>query len=191
MLLSDLEEIGKTPKILADCGIRFLIVEPLPSTKIDGACFWLNDKSPVVVVSLRFDRIDAFWHTLIHELDHVKNRDGLKRGIPIIDSELVAQKLRRKEDRPKEEERADAFATNFLVPQNDLGDFVATIRPLYSKKRIQLFAKRMGVHPGIVVGQLQYRGEISYAHNREMLEKVRDTATQSALTDGWGYSNPI
>lgn len=44
----------------------------------------------------------------------------------------------------------------------------------------------MQVHPGIVVGQLQRRDEISYAYNREMLVKVRQVITNSALTDGWG-----
>ncbi|GAJ11038.1 unnamed protein product, partial [marine sediment metagenome] len=44
--------------------------------------------------------------------------------------------------------------------------------------------------PGIVVGQLQHRREISYAHNRDMLVKIRRTITESALTDGWGNSLP-
>jgi HTH-type transcriptional regulator/antitoxin HigA len=44
------------------------------------------------------------------------------------------------------------------------------------------------VHPGIVVGQLQFRGEITYAHSRDMLAGVRSTITQSALTDGWGHT---
>jgi HTH-type transcriptional regulator/antitoxin HigA len=64
------------------------------------------------------------------------------------------------------------------------------LRPLYSKHRIQDFAARVKVHPGIVVGQLQHRGEISFAHSREMLTKVRHIITASTLTDGWGFMPP-
>jgi len=60
-LLSAPVEARKVPRILAEHGIRFLIVESLPSAKIDGVCFWLNDVSPVVALSMRFDRIDNFW----------------------------------------------------------------------------------------------------------------------------------
>ena len=42
------EEARKVPRILAESGIRFVIVESLPSAKIDGVCFWLNEKSPVI-----------------------------------------------------------------------------------------------------------------------------------------------
>src|ERR1700722_5110775 len=44
----------KVPRILFDCGIRFVIVEALTGSKIDGVCFWLNDKSPVIGMTLRF-----------------------------------------------------------------------------------------------------------------------------------------
>ncbi len=49
-----------------------------------------------------------------------------------------------------------------------------------------------GVHPGIVVGQLQHasRGELKYSQHRDMLAKVRDIVTTTALTDGWGHSLP-
>jgi HTH-type transcriptional regulator/antitoxin HigA len=46
----------------------------------------------------------------------------------------------------------------------------------------------MGVHPGVVVGQLQHRGELEYRHNRDMLVNVRDHLIGVALTDGWGQA---
>ncbi|MBI2908682.1 MAG: HigA family addiction module antidote protein [Chloroflexi bacterium] len=175
--------IAHVPNVLAEAGIRFLVVEPLPRTGIDGACFWLDRRSPVLVVSLRFDRIDYFWHTLMHEIAHVKNGDG---ATPALDIDLVGQKARHSDTKSEPERRADEFAAQALVPQDSLEDFIDRTRPLYSKARIEVFAKKVGVHPGIVVGQLQYRAEISYAYNREMLVKVRDAITRSALTDGWG-----
>jgi HTH-type transcriptional regulator/antitoxin HigA len=49
------------------------------------------------------------------------------------------------------------------------------------------FAHRIKIHPAIIVGQLQHRGEIGYHANREMLLKIRESIIQAALTDGWGY----
>ena len=69
-----------------------------------------------------------------------------------------------------------------------LDDFVIRVSPLYSKARINQFANRIKIHPGIIVGQLQHRGEISYASHRHALAKVRDVVTSTALTDGWGHT---
>lgn len=187
-LLAEPQDIRQVPGVLAEHGIRLLIVEPLPQTRIDGACFWLNSRSPVVVLSLRYDRIDWFWHTLLHELGHVQNKDGLdNKNIP-FDADLVGEGGQSKDEKPEFEKAADRFAVEFLIPQGKLDDFVERTRPMYSKNRIISFATLMGVHPGIVVGQLQYRGEISYGYHRDMLVKVRHIITEGALTDGWGRS---
>ena len=182
-LLAHPEEIRKVPSILREAGVRFMVVEKLPKTKIDGACLWLNKMSPLVVLTLRYDRIDWFWHTLLHELEHVKQRDRA-----VVDSEI--DKALTEDDRPEEEQRADHAATSFLVPPDELQDFMLRVRPFFSKTKIRGFAGRIGVHPGLVVGQLQHRGQISYAHNREMLVKVRACITTTALTDGWGDVAP-
>jgi len=184
-LAANPEDVRRIPKILAEAGIRFLILEHLPKTRIDGACLWLNRQSPVIVVSLRYDRIDFFWHTLGHELGHVYQGDGLS-----LDIDLVGAEISGKDERTDKEQEADRFATELLVSPDDMSDFVARVRPLYSKKRIQGFAARIGVHPGIVVGQLQHRNEVSYSHSREMLVKVRHLIVGAALTDGWGHTPP-
>ena len=45
-LLNSVEAARKVPRILAESGIRFAIVESLPSSRIDGVCFWLDENSP-------------------------------------------------------------------------------------------------------------------------------------------------
>jgi len=188
-LMSHAEEVRHVPRILADSGIRFLVVEHLPQTRIDGATFWLDSQSPVIVLSLRYDRLDWFWHTLLHEMDHVRKRHGLDDDLP-IDIALVGEDAASFEDRPEREKEADRFAANFSLSRADLDNFIARIRPLYSRERIKGFAMRMGVHPALVVGQLQFRKEILYSHSRDLLAKVRHLVTASALTDGWGQSLP-
>lgn len=188
-LLHSTSEIRNIPKILAEAGIRFVIIEQLSPSGIDGVTLWLNETSPVIALSLRLDRIDGFWFTLAHELGHVKRRDGLRRK-PILDIHIVSdggEKLEKHEI----EDQVNSFATGFLVPQSELNNFILRIRPLYGKQKIINFAKTMGVHPGIVVGQLQFRGEIDWSVHRKLLDKVRHIITQSALTDGWGQILPI
>ena len=81
------------------------------------------------------------------------------------------------------EQRADNFAENFLVEKAEMDKFIGRVRPLYSKQKIKNFATRIGVHPAIVLGQLQHSKEVNWSHSREMLVKVRDILISSALTD--------
>ncbi len=188
-LLFNVEDIRHIPKILADAGIRLLIVQPLPSSKIDGLTFWLDNDSPVIVLSLRFDRIDSFWHTLLHELSHVKNREG--QDTPIIDVDLLSEDAP-KTDRPEIEKRADRDAAAFSIPSNKLDSFIMRAHPTYSEAKIMGFAALNQVHPGIAVGQLHHRfietGKgFPFTHHRKFLVKVKQIVTDSTLTDGYGY----
>lgn len=179
-LLPAPEEIKRVPQILNEGGVRFVIVEFLPGAKIDGAAFWIDGK-PVIAMSLRFDRIDNFWFVLRHEIEHILKRDGQLR----LDIELT-ERLQRKETLPAEEVRANEAASEFLVPKKELDSFIKRVRPVYSERRVILFAKSVGVHPGLVVGRLQFRDELPYSHFHKYLVKIREIITQAALTDGWG-----
>lgn len=189
-LLHTPEETKRVPKILAEAGIRLVIIEHLPRTRIDGACLWLDQKSAVVVLSLRYDRIDHFWHTLFHELGHLKNKHGLKEHQP-FDIDIFGETAPSLESRSDVERLVDNFAAHTLISRAELEHFIARVRPLYSKEKIRGFAARLKVHPGIVVGQLQHRGEIDWRHSRDMLAKVRHFVVSAALTDGWGNAVPI
>ena len=177
----------EVPRILAEGGVRFMVVEHLAGSKIDGVCLWLDAHRPVIALSLRYDRIDSFWFALAHECAHVSRSDGLNTPIT-IDVDLVGDGAVLTRDKPEAEREADLFAESFLIPQHEMNGFIARVKPLYSKENIRGFAARMQIHPGIVVGQLAFRGQIGWSHSREMLEKVRDTVTDAALTDGWGHS---
>lgn len=187
LLSQDADEIRHIPKILAEAGIRLIIIEPVPGSKIDGVALWLDRNSPVIVLSLRFDRIDSFWHTLLHELAHVRNRDGL--DFPIIDEDMFGDVA---EDRPEIERHADHFASHFFIPEGKLEHFIARVHPLYSDVKIQGFAARWQVHAGIVVGQLHHKHRLTgkgipFSHQRKFLEGIREIVTGSALTDGYGH----
>lgn len=175
------KDLREVPRILSGAGIKFVIVQPLSGNRIDGACFWAND-SPVIAMSLRYDRIDSFWFVLMHELGH------LARGIETLDTDLDAAKS--DAEKPFTEREADAFAMEQLVPRRDMERFIAESQSRYSDRDIVAFAESIGVHPGIVVGQLHHRQELSFSSYRDMLEPVREVVTAAAVTDGWGAVVP-
>ena len=175
------EETRHVARILDECGVRFVVVEPIAGTKIDGACFWLADDKPVVAMTLRLDRIDNFWFVLRHELEHVLQRHGRDRGY-ILDQEIESDSI----DKITEEEKvANAAATDFSVDQAEMLGFVARVAPFFKEERVLLFAQRLNIHPGLVVGQLQRRLR-RYDLFRKHQAKVRSFVTSSARTDGWG-----
>lgn len=185
-LLRNRAEVRQVPKVLAEGGIRLVIVEPLAGTRIDGVAVWLSPSEPVIGLSIRYDRIDSFWFALAHELGHIVAGDG--KNYPIVDLDLVGDSAVKSTDKPPQEQAADAFASDFLIPTLEMSGFIARVKPLYSKERIKGFAARLGIHPGIVVGQLSFMGQIGFWHSREMLEKVRHIIRSTALVDGWNQA---
>lgn len=172
------DEIRNVSTILAKAGVRFVIVEHLSGSKMDGACFWIGN-SPVIALSLRYDRVDNFWFNLFHEIDHILHGEGKDGAI----YEVIEQDA---EDLPPNEVRANTAAADYCIPRNELDGFIARVSPMFSAKSITGFARRLNVHPGMVVGQLQGRKLIPYSHHRKMLEKIRNVVTSSVLTDGFG-----
>jgi HTH-type transcriptional regulator/antitoxin HigA len=184
LLLHESAEIRHIPKILAEAGIRFVIVEAMPGSKIDGATFWLDDE-PVIAMSLLRDRIDNFWFTLIHELSHVEHGEGKETAI--IDIDLMSADTGTA-NRPPFELRADKDAAEFCIPADTLQSFILRTDPYFLEAKILGFAALNKVHAGIVVGQLQHRGRVPYRNHRKFLVKVREIITEPAFTDGYGYT---
>jgi HTH-type transcriptional regulator/antitoxin HigA len=114
----------------------------------------------------------------------VKYKNGLTSDI--VDFDLVGDEADASVAKPEAELKADEFASGFSIPRSELDGFIARVRPLFSKTRIQAFAAKLNVHPGLVVGQLQHRRMIPFSHSREMLARIRPILTEVALTDGFG-----
>lgn len=175
------EEIRRVPSVLADYGIRFVVVKHLQSTKTDGAALWLDQeqsKHPVIVLSLRYGRIDSFWHNLCHELSHITHRDAFSIDVDLADAKAG-------EAADEIEERANEEAASMLIPQDELERFILRKRPYFSSKSIIQFANRIKMHPGVIVGQLQYRKAIKYTHSHGMLVQIRENVLETSVSDGW------
>jgi HTH-type transcriptional regulator/antitoxin HigA len=183
-LMSAPEETRHAARILADCGVRFVIVESLPGAKIDGVCLWLDSKSPVIGMSLQRDYIDNFWFGLRHEIEHVLRGHGKKE-------ECIDEQFQPKDqDVSEEEKQANQAAAEFCVPQAELEDFIARVQPYFSEQRVLLFAQKRRLHPGIVVGQLQNKLD-RWDFLKKHQAKIRHFVTSAATTDGWGTCVPV
>ncbi len=187
-LLSSPEEARKVPRILAECGIRYVIVETLSSAKIDGVCFWLNDKSPVIGMSLRHDRIDNFWFVLRHEMEHVLRNHG--RKTIMLDVELEGEQAGIGKNISEEERLANEAATDFCIPRERMDSFIARKSPFFYERDILGLANTLQIHPGLIAGQLQYRTG-RYDRFRQHLVKIRSAVAPSAMVDGWGDVAPV
>ncbi|QEE38187.1 MULTISPECIES: XRE family transcriptional regulator [unclassified Methylobacterium] len=187
-LVRSAEGVADVPRILAQSGVRFVLVESLPSAKIDGVCFWLGGKTPVIGMSLRFDRIDNFWFVLRHEIEHVLQGHGMVSAI--IDSELEKDKAGTGEDLTDEERVANTAAQEFCVPSAMMDAFIARKAPFFTERDLIGFAKVLKVHPGLVAGQLQ-RKTGRYDRFRNHLTAVRELISPNAMKDGWGDVAPI
>jgi HTH-type transcriptional regulator/antitoxin HigA len=182
-LKTEPEEIRHIPKILAECGVRLIVVEPIPGSKIDGVCFWLkSDTAPVIGLSLKGDLIDRFWFTLWHEIEHVLRGDG-KGGI-IVDE--FDDNICQIDDAEK---AANEGAANRCVPTKAMNDFMARHSPMFSEKNMLGFAKIMKRHPGIVAGQIQRRTS-RWDLFKKHQPRVRHIIIETALTDGYGRNGP-
>ncbi len=154
------EMIAKIPKILKDLGIYFIIVPHLNKTYLDGATFYV-DNNPVIALTLRYNRIDSFWFTLMHEIGHIF---AGHKGIYLDD-------LTHLEDN-KQELEANKLAKDWLISPNSFTEFIKKNNPKFSGKVITNFAKIQQIHPGIILGRLQYEGLVDYKNLRKYLVKV-------------------
>jgi HTH-type transcriptional regulator/antitoxin HigA len=187
-LLKEPEDASRVPRILADCGVRFVVVEGLPGGKIDGVCFWLEDGTvPVVGMSMRFDRIDNFWFVLRHELEHVLQRHGV--DAVMLDTDLASEASGDDSDLPVEEQIANAAASDFCVSKAKMDSWFARKSPFFSENDLIGFAKTQNVHPGIVAGQLRHRTK-KYTLFSTFIAKIRHVVVTSAVVDGWGETYP-
>jgi len=130
---------------LQDFGIRLVIEQHLPQTHLDGAAFLLPDGSPIIGMTLRFDRIDNYWFVLLHELVHIIKHLHKDRIESIFDDlDVEAGDI---------EQEADKQAGEILVPEDKWENALA--RYVQSKESIIAFANELNINPAIVAGKIQ------------------------------------
>lgn len=134
-------------ELLNKNGIALIIEPHLPKTLLDGGSMLSDTGNPVIGLTIRHDRIDNFWYTLIHELSHVSKH--LKNPEEVFIDDIYAEDA----NDPKEKE-ADKMTRETFIPRS-----VWTRSDAYLKrneKSIIKLAKDLEIHPAIVAGRLRW-----------------------------------
>jgi len=127
-------------------GIHFVVEPHLKGTYLDGAVMRLSDGSPLIALTLRYDRLDNFWFTLCHELAHLAlhlNQD---------DWELFFDDLECMEQNSVEKE-ADTWARDVLIPAEQWKSSGLTGK--CSATAVITFAEQQRIHSAIPAGRIR------------------------------------
>lgn len=139
-------------EFLARHGIAMVVVPHLPRTYLDGAALRLEDGTPVIGLTLRYDRIDNFWFCLLHELAHV-GRHMDSDGEEFFVDDLTLRPVDGARDDPKEVQ-ADEWAEEALIPKATWETSIARLNP--APMAVLSLANALQVHPAIVAGRVRH-----------------------------------
>lgn len=138
--------------ILAQTGVVLVLLPHIGGSFLHGVTFTEGSKY-VVGLTVRGKDADKFWFSLFHELGHI----------------LLGHVGRSEGTTEGDEEDADTFARDTLLPPDEYRDFVQTGD--FSKQSVVRFSRFVGLTPGIVVGRLQKEKLIPYSYFNDL--KIR------------------
>jgi HTH-type transcriptional regulator / antitoxin HigA len=146
-----------------------LVIEPhFSKTYLDGATILIDKNNPIIGLTLRHDRIDNFWFTLMHEVAHIALH--YDQDISIFYDELEDIKGL---DIGSKEKEADNLASEALVPSSKWEISPAKLIP--NSIAASSLAKELGVHIAIIAGKIRYEGGKWFYLNKIIgKEKVRN-----------------
>ena len=139
-------------EFLAKHGIALVAVRHLSRTYLDGAALKLADGTPVVGLTLRYDRIDSFWFCLLHELAHLGRHMDSDSDAVFVD-DLTLRETEGSRRNPKEAQ-ADQWAEEALVPNAIWQTSEARRNP--TPMAVVSLSRALQVHPAIVAGKIRH-----------------------------------
>ena len=150
---------GRLRESCASAGVAVVYVPEVKGCRASGVTRWLSPGKALIQLSDRYKTEDHFWFTFFHEAGHIllhgKKQVFLEGGGSGTD----------------EEQEADRFARDQLIPPALYSELLGAARPLITDEIVKAFAEKIGVSPGIVVGRLQHDKVLSYGALRDL--KVR------------------
>lgn len=111
----------------------------------------------MLMLSLRFRSNDHLWFSFFHEAAHILLH---RKRLMFLEFDKNAGQ--------REEVEANRFAADVLIPPQAARELFAMPK---SKSEVEVFADRLGIAPGIVVGRIQHEGLLPHTHLNDL--KVR------------------
>jgi len=134
-------------EFLAKRGIIVIVEPKLPKTMLDGVALLTEKGQAVIGLTLRYDRLDAFWFTLVHEVIHVW------RHLSSPDEAFI-DRIERTESDDQREKEANRMTREALIPRGIWRRSKAFLSP--SREAIEGLAQQLGISPAVVVGRLHF-----------------------------------
>lgn len=140
--------IPRLQELCAACGVAVAIVRTPNGCPASGATRFLSPSKALLMLSFRYLSDDQFWFSFFHEAGHL-----LLHG----DEGFFLEGNH--EPATRQEEEANHFAENILIPPEFRESMLRL--PLNGREVIR-FAHRVGVSPGVIVGQLQFHERFTH-----------------------------
>ncbi len=146
-------------RLLAGAGVALVMTPELSDLRLSGAARWLRNDKALIQLSLRYKTDDQLWFSLYHEAGHLLTA----RRKDFIDEES---------DTPQddEEQAADEFARNALIPLAEYERFVACGD--FGRRAVRDAAKTLEIAPGILVGRLQRDKHLSPSELNDLKKQL-------------------
>jgi HTH-type transcriptional regulator/antitoxin HigA len=133
-------------EFLAMKGITLVVERELSGMKLDGAVIRDDDGTPIIGLTLRYDRIDNFWFTLMHELAHLQKHFGTQAVAYVDDISNV-------DSTDQREREADALASESLIPRSVWSRSDAA--RLRTSAAVEALATELRISPAIIAGRIR------------------------------------
>ena len=152
---------------LEENGIVVVIEPHLRRTHLDGAALLGRHGAPVIGLTLRQDRLDNFWFTLLHELVHAWRHLDVSNNRAIADEDVESGS-----DDDIMEREANTLARDVLIPTVEWRQSEAYLSP--SPASIRALARELQISPAIVAGRVRYETQDYSAFSKLVgLKQVR------------------
>lgn len=149
--VAHLSWIEKGPRLarefLAEKGIALIILPALAQTKLDGAAMLDQEGAPVIGLTIRQDRLDNFWFTLLHEIVHAW------KHLPENDIAITDESVEDGHDDDSKETEANRLARETFIPRSLWKRNEAFLRPSF--ETIHALADKLKISPAIIAGRLR------------------------------------
>lgn len=139
--------LPKLQDLCAEAGVAVVAKRAPPGCPASGASRMVAPDKAMILLSFRGLSEDKFWFTVFHEIGHLL----LHGARTFVDAEMDGV-----DDAERE---ANDFASRCIVPEQNAVEF-EQLEP--SKEKVVRFSVRIGVSPGLTVGQMQHRNMIRH-----------------------------
>jgi HTH-type transcriptional regulator/antitoxin HigA len=131
-------------------GVHVIFLKHLPKTYLDGASFLSVSGNPVIAMTLRYDRLDNFWFTLLHELGHVHLHLHDTSQAFFDDTDKLS------ETHDPTEQEANQYAASALIPDSEWAKSAHHLLTRPSASKTLRFAEQISIHPSVVAGRIRW-----------------------------------